>query len=102
VALREDTELDEAEMTEVRQSLARMDRGGDSPWTWQTLRLIGANAGVVSTGLAAIIGLERQCFRRHARRLKEMGLTESPDVGYRISPHGQALLNAGKDHAEGP
>jgi hypothetical protein len=28
------------------------------------------------------------------RKLKALGLTESLDVGYRISPRGQALLDA--------
>lgn len=102
VALREDADLGEAEIAEVRRRLARMDSRADSPWTWQTLRLIEANPGVVSTDLAAIMGRERQYFKRRVRRLKEMGLTESLDVGYRISPRGQALLNAGEDTAEGP
>lgn len=102
VALREDADLDEAEIAEVRRRLARMDSRADSPWTWKTLRLIEANPGVVSTDLAAIMGLERQYFKRRVRRLKEMGLTESLEVGYRISPRGQALLNAREDHGEGP
>jgi hypothetical protein len=29
------------------------------------------------------------------RRLKELGLTESLPVGYRLSPRGQALLDSG-------
>lgn len=102
VALRDDDNLSEAEIAEVRRRLARMDLRADSPWTWQTLRLIEANPGVVSTELAAIMGLERQYFKRRVRRLKEMGLTESLEIGYRISRRGRALLNAGEDHAEGP
>lgn len=102
VALRDDDDLGEAEIAEMRRRLARMDRRADSAWTWQTLRLIEANPGVVSTDLAASMGLERQDFKRRVRRLKEVGLTESLEIGYRISPRGQALLNAGEDTAEGP
>ena len=29
------------------------------------------------------------------RKLKALGLTESLEIGYRISPRGQALLDAG-------
>lgn len=94
VALREDADMDETEIAEVRRRLGRMDSRADSPWTWQTLRLIQANPGVVSTDLAASMGLERSYFKQRVRRLKEMGLTESLEVGYRISPRGQALLDA--------
>ena len=31
-------------------------------------------------------------FKRDVRRLKELGLTESLEVGYRLSPRGRALL----------
>jgi hypothetical protein len=100
VALREDADLDEAETAEMRRRLARMDSRADSPWTWQTLRLIEANPGVVSTDLAASLGLERAYFKQRVRRLKEMGLTESLEVGYRISPRGHALLDATADSTE--
>lgn len=101
VALRDDDDLGEAEIAEMRRRLARMDRRADSPWTRQTLRLIEANPGVVSTDLAASMGLERQYLKRRVRRLKEVGLTESLGIGYLISPRGQALQNAREDPAEG-
>ena len=31
-------------------------------------------------------------FKRRVRRLKELGLTESLEVGYRLSPRGRAVL----------
>jgi hypothetical protein len=102
VTLRQDTSLDEAEIAEMRRRLARMDSRADSPWTWQTLRLIEANPGVVSTDLAASMGLERAYFKQRVRRLKEMGLTESLEVGYRISRRGQVLLDATAVSTEDP
>jgi hypothetical protein len=33
-----------------------------------------------------------QPFKARVRRLKELGLTESLDVGYRLSPRGRAWL----------
>ena len=36
--------------------------------------------------LAAETGRERLPFKADVRKLKRLGLTESPDVGYRLSP----------------
>ena len=36
---------------------------------------------------------ERLAFKRDVRKLKELGLTESLDVGYRLSPRGRAVLD---------
>src|SRR4029453_778058 len=61
------------------------------PWTRQALELIDRNPGVVSTVLAAKMGLERPVFKIDIRKLKESGLTESLEVGYRLSPRGKRL-----------
>ena len=42
--------------------------------------------------LAASIGREKLPFKRDVRKLKELGLTESLEIGYRLSPRGVALL----------
>jgi hypothetical protein len=47
----------------------------------------------VSTVLAEAMGWERQDFKLHVRRLKELRLTLSLDVGYRLSPRGESYLN---------
>ena len=36
--------------------------------------------------------MERDPFKIRVRRLKDLGLTESLDVGYRISPRGAAAV----------
>ena len=56
------------------------------------LRLIAANPARRAPDLAELRGLETVVFKRDVRKLKELGLTESLDIGYRISPRGQALL----------
>ena len=78
----------------LRARLDRLDRAGATPWTQLTLQLIAMHPGVVSTTLALQIGQERPAFKLNVRKLKEMGLTESLDVGYRLSPRGQALVQA--------
>ncbi len=62
------------------------------PWTRDVLELISRQPAVVSTTLAAGLDWERADFKLHVRRLKELGLTISLDVGYRISPRGAAYL----------
>ena len=74
--------------------LDRLDRSAGKPWTRTTLQLIEKYPGVVSTALARHTGQERPAFKINVRKLKEMGLTESLDVGYRLSPRGEALLRA--------
>jgi Mn-dependent DtxR family transcriptional regulator len=56
------------------------------------LELIDRNPAVVSTVLAAEMGVERPVFKLNIRKLKESGLTESLEVGYRLSPRGKRLL----------
>lgn len=92
VALREMDELTDDDVEDLRRRFARMDARG--PWAEATLRLIGANPGVVSTELARALGTNRAPFKQRVRKLKELGLTESLEVGYRLSRRGQALLKA--------
>ena len=54
--------------------------------------LIAANPGVRAPDLAPQLGLDTPTFKRQVRRLKELGLTHSLRVGYRLSPRGEALL----------
>ena len=54
--------------------------------------LIAANPGVRAPDLAARLGMDTPTFKRQVRRLKELGLTHSLRVGYRLSPRGEALL----------
>ena len=98
IALRSKEELDNAELAALTASLARMDRAADRPWTAQALTLIAEHPGVVSTELAAAAGQERAAFKIRIRRLKALGLTESLEVGYRLSPRGEAYLRTVTPH----
>jgi hypothetical protein len=73
--------------------LHRMDAASKrGPWTHAFLRQIAAQPAVSSVHLAAELGWDRPEYKLHVRRLKELGLTISLDVGYRISPRGAAFL----------
>jgi hypothetical protein len=86
--------LTEADIAAITARLARMDRASSrGPWTGAVLSLIADRPGIVSTVLAERMGWERQDFKLHVRRLKELGLTLSLDVGYRLSPRCESYLN---------
>ena len=46
--------------------------------------------------LAASVGREKPPFKLDVRKLKNLGLTESLPVGYRLSPRGRSYLRATK------
>ena len=92
VALRAADDLTEAELSALGAKLDRMDRAAPQPWTRQVLRQIAQRPAVVSTELAADAGLPRDYFKIRVRRLKALGLTESLEIGYRLSPRGVAYL----------
>ena len=94
VALRAADDLSADEVDALLARLARLDRAAPHPWTTAVLRLIADQPGVVSTALAPQVGMERAPFKLNVRKLKASGLTESLEVGYRISPRGRAVLAA--------
>ena len=92
-ALREQDTLDGEAVTSIGARLARFDRSSrHGPWTEATLRLIERSPGTRAPDLAASLGRETQPFKRDVRKLKELGLTESLEIGYRLSPRGRAWL----------
>jgi hypothetical protein len=93
VALREEAALDEEAVQAISVSLERMDRARHSgPWTLAVLRMIQDQPAVRAPDLAAQLGRETRPFKADVRKLKELGLTESLDIGYRLSPRGKAFL----------
>jgi len=94
VALRATEQLSTTDLAALAVRLDRMDRAADRPWTRAVLEQIRRRPGVVSTELAAEADLDRAYYKLRVRRLKALGLTESLEVGYRLSPRGQAFLAA--------
>lgn len=94
IALRNTDGLSNEDAQAILAKLEAMDRSAKrDPWTLPFLRMIADRPGVRAPDLAASIGWETLVFKRYVRRLKELGLTESLDIGYRLSPRGQAVLN---------
>jgi hypothetical protein len=92
-SMRARAELDDGELAGLRGRLERFDHASrHGPWTRETLELIAGRPEVRAAELAASVGRETQPFKRDVRKLKELGLTESLERGYRLSPRGRALM----------
>ena len=99
VAERARDDLSHDDVAELRQRLARLDRASThGPWTAEVLALIAERPAVRAGDLADALGRERLAFKTDVRKLKALGLTESLDVGYRLSPRGRAWL----EHSQQP
>jgi DNA-binding MarR family transcriptional regulator len=61
-------------------------------WTSRVLDLIGRHRGRRAADLAALIDWSTPDFKARVRRLKALGLTESLEVGYGLSPRGRSYL----------
>jgi hypothetical protein len=82
-----------AELEELAARLRRMDEASPGgSWTREYLEVIRERPGQRAPDLAAMFGLETLPFKQRVRKLKELGLTESLEVGYRLSPRGRSYL----------
>ncbi len=93
IALRE-REPDHAELEAIVVRLARIDAACPTRWTTRYLQLVADQPGIVSRALAPQADADVPAFKRRVRQLKELGLTESLEVGYRLSPRGRAVSSA--------
>jgi hypothetical protein len=93
IALRESADLSDEELAQITHRLERLDRARSGrPWTREMLKLIDEHPATLAAELAAQQGRDTAAFKRDVRKLKELGLTESLERGYRLSPRGRAVL----------
>ncbi|WP_341923940.1 hypothetical protein [Nocardioides psychrotolerans] len=93
IALREDDRLTDEDVAAIDARLERLDRASShGPWTMTTLALVARRPHVRAPDLAEEVGRERDPFKIDVRKLKNLGLTRSFDVGYDLSPRGAAYL----------
>ncbi len=89
-----DVDLGPQDVEALRTRLAKMDALSNvGPWTAATLNTIDARPATRAAELAYSLGRDTLSFKADVRRLKALGLTESLEVGYRISPRGRAFLD---------
>jgi len=92
-ALAESAELSTEDVEEITRRLDRLDHASShGPWTEQTLAIIQKRPAVRAGDLADELGREMLPFKVDVRKLKNLGLTLSLDVGYQLSPRGEAYL----------
>jgi hypothetical protein len=86
-------ELSTEDIAEITRRLARLDNASThGPWTDETLAIIQRRPAVRAGDLATELGREMLPFKVDVRKLKNLGLTLSLEVGYRLSPRGEAYL----------
>src|SRR5690606_5315177 len=92
IALREQT-LTPEKYTELKEKLARLDKfSKQGHWTRDTLLAIKDNPHVHAVSIAKITGFEKDWLKVNIRKLKNAGLTISHQVGYELSPLGNAFV----------
>ena len=92
VGLALEAELTAEDVATITDKLARMDR--TTPWTKRTLALIAKHPRIAASKLALKVKRPTLDFKTDVRKLKKLGLTQSFEVGYEISPRGRAYLAA--------
>ena len=93
IALREEAGHTPEVIETIGARLGRLDTSSrHGPWTADALGMIETQPGRRAPDLARQAGRETLAFKADVRKLKEMGLTESLEVGYRLSPRGAAYL----------
>jgi len=90
VAIALDTTLSADDVAALDAKLTRLD--ARAPWTHETFGLIKAFPRVAASQLAAKVGRETEPFKIDVRKLKKLGLTQSFEVGYELSPRGVRYL----------
>ena len=95
IALRENDALTDAELDELVAKLDKMDRTSKrGAWTQSYLEVIESMPATYSGLLANYLGISQADFKPWVRKLKALGLTESLERGYRLSPRGQKVVEA--------
>ncbi|HEX4451727.1 MAG TPA: hypothetical protein VH143_12700 [Kofleriaceae bacterium] len=82
--------VDSLTADDVAAIAAKLAKLGD--WTAETLAIIAKRPRVAASKLAAALGRETAPFKADVVKLKKLGLTQSFEVGYEISPRGEAYL----------
>ncbi|PWK65285.1 hypothetical protein [Aminobacter sp. AP02] len=97
IGLRNSSALSDADWHELAARFARWDKTAPGYFA-SILSSIAKHAATPAAVLAQDLGVEKLKFKQDVRKLKELGLTESLDVGYRVSPRGEAALEKLREH----
>ena len=89
--LRETTDLSEDECQKLNTKLGRLDKTR-GPWVLKVLKLIKQYPERRAGDLAEIMQMDKLDFKVNVRKLKNLGLTISHEIGYSLSPLGEIVM----------
>ncbi len=95
-AVLRETVLGRSQLAAMVDRLEAMEARAAEPWVFATLDLVARWPGRRAPELAEMLGRETLPWKAQVRRLKELGLTESLPVGYRLSPRGRQVRAAAR------
>jgi hypothetical protein len=91
VALRGEAALSASEWAHLQSRFARWEKAAPAYFP-RILAVIRDRPEILSTVLSKSLGVANPRFKQDVRKLKELGLTESLERGYRLSTRGAAVL----------
>jgi biotin operon repressor len=93
VALREQSELSDLELEQIYKKLKKFDGFGKyGPWTLRVLQVISDRPQTKAADLAKKLDYSKEWLKPNIRKLKNLGLTISHEIGYSISARGKVFL----------
>jgi hypothetical protein len=91
LALREKTDLTDGEYQKFKTKLERLDKTR-GPWVMKVMKLIKQYPERRAAELAEIMQMDKLDFKVNVRKLKNLGLTISHEIGYSLSPLGEVIM----------
>ena len=91
--LREQSEISDTELEQIKSKLKKYDlfsKRGD--WTLLVLQSINDHPKTRAIEIATALGFPKDWLKSNIRRLKNLGLTISHQIGYSLSPRGIKVL----------
>lgn len=93
IQLRQKNSLTNEEYHLLNEKLSRLDQySKKGSWTLDVMTAIKNNPKLRAMDLAAITGFEKVWLKLNIRKLKNLGLTISHEIGYELSPLGKLYL----------
>lgn len=93
IELRAKTELTETEFLKLQNKVSRLDQFSTyGPWTKKVLLTIKAHPSVRAVEIAKLTSFEKDWLKINIRKLKNLGLTISHEIGYEVSARGKVFL----------
>lgn len=97
IELRTQSSLTTPELEALTLKLQKLDKLSKAgPWTRKILSVIKANPRKRAVDIAKLTGFEKEWLKLNIRKLKNLGLTISHEIGYELSPLGEFFFASTK------